>query len=186
MNLPSIQFQLADSIKTFYKGSIVKKVDKDNYLDIHIPSVNKSKATHLFFNTAKDQIKLGFYVRDIEFINKVLVNSSDKIESNSQGIRLKNNPVFNSVEEGINAAKDLLNYIDLTIQIPITKKSIPIKKVIYKPSKLKSVKHSESDDSIKTIIFNDKSKNITSQHNLKYINWFYSFLNLFTKLLARK
>jgi hypothetical protein len=60
MVIKSIQCQLAETIKSVYKNAIVKKVDKDNFLDIHIPNVNSSKGTHLFFNTVKGQIKLGF------------------------------------------------------------------------------------------------------------------------------
>lgn len=184
MNVTSLQFQLADSIKTLYKGSIVKKVDKDNFLDIHIPSVNNSTSTHLFFNTAKGQIKLGFYVRDIEFIDKVLKKSSDKIESYSQGIRLKNNPVFNSVEDGIKAAKNLLNHIDLTIKTPKpkTKKSITKNKVISKPTKLKSDTDPELN-SIKTIIVKDEP-NIADNRNLN-ANWFSTLTYFFSKLFSK-
>ncbi len=184
MTLKSLQFQLAELSKSIHKDSIVKKVDKDNFLDIHIPSVNNSKATHLFFNTAKGQIKLCFYVRDIEFIDKVLKKSSDKIETYSQGIRLKNNPVFNSVEDGIKAAKNLLNHIDLTIKTPKpkTKKSITKNKVISKSTKLKSDTDTELI-SIKTIIVKDEP-NIAANRNLN-TNWFSTITYFFSKLLSK-
>lgn len=184
MTVKSLQFQLAELTKSIHKDSIVKKVDKDNFLDIHIPSINNFKSTHLFFNTAKGQIKLGFYVRDIEFIEKVLKKSSNKIEIYSQGIRLKDNPIFNSVEDGINAAKDLLNYIDLSLKIPKpkTKKSIPKKNVISMPSKLKSDTDTESN-SIKTIIVKDEL-NIVANRNLN-INWFSRLLYFFSKLFSK-
>ncbi len=90
------------------KDSVIKKIDKDNFLDIHVPSINSSKGTHLFFNTAKRQIKLGFYVRDLDFINKIMLKSSKHIETYSQGLRLNGNPEFETVEQAIGKAKDFL------------------------------------------------------------------------------
>jgi hypothetical protein len=110
----SIQLQLTESIQAIYKDSVVKKVNKDNFVDIYLPNINNSKGTHLFFNTANSQIKLGFYVRDIDFINKVLSNSFGDIESNSQGLRLKGNPKFDTVDLAIAATKDFLRLIDLS------------------------------------------------------------------------
>ena len=184
MKQTSIQVQLADSIKSFYKGSIIKKVDKDNFLDIHIPSINNSKSTHLFFNTAKGQIKVGFYVRDVEFINKILVKSSGKIESYSQGIRLKDNPSFNSFDEGIKAAKDLLSYIDLTIKKPklVSQKSPVKKKVISNPKKLKSDPFKDLDD-IESSILREKPKG-KSQNKIND-NWFSRFLYYFSRFLSK-
>lgn len=184
MAINSIQYQLAESIKTNFKDSVVKKIDKDNFLDIYIPSVNNSKGTHLFFNTAKGQIKLGFYVRDVEFIDKVLAQSSDKIESYSQGIRLKSNPYFNTVEDGVKAAKDLLNYIDLTIRIPKTKSkvSIPKKKVISTPKKLKSDVKSESDN-IKKNSSNNNLNTVTQ--NKSESNWLISLMDFFSNLFSK-
>ena len=185
MNVTSIQFQLANSIKSFYECSIIKKVDKDNFLDIHIPSINNSKSTHLFFNTAKGQIKVGFYVRDIEFKNKILVRFSGKIESYSQGIRLKGNPSFNSVDEGIKAAKDLLSYIDSTIKNPklVSPKCPAKKKLISKPKKLKSDTFNELDNLESTIV--KKKSNVTSQDKLNN-NLFSRFLYFFNKLFLKK
>lgn len=185
MAVNSIQYQLAELTKSIYKDSIVKKVDKDNFLDIHIPSINNSKATHLFFNTAKGQIKLGFYVRDIEFIDKVLVKSSGKIESYSQGIRLKGNPIFNSVEDGINAAKDLLKAIDLSIVIPknVSKPVKPKKKVSTKPltvNSKKEVKQLKSKESI-----SGKVTTISPSSNTPKINWFNSLLDFIGKLFKK-
>jgi hypothetical protein len=112
--MSSIQLQLAESIQAIYRNSVVKKLNKDNFVDIYLPIINNSKGTHLFFNTANSQIKLGFYVRDIDFINKVLSNSFGVIESNSQGLRLKGNPKFDTVDLAIAATKDFLRLIDLS------------------------------------------------------------------------
>jgi hypothetical protein len=185
MTVKSIQFQLAESTKSMYSDSIVKKVDIDNFLDIHIPSVNNTKATHLFFNTAKGQIKLGFYVRDIEFKDKVLAKSSDKIEAYSQGIRLIGNPQFNSVAQAVTAANDLLKAIDLTIVTPknVSKPIKPKKKVNTKPLTIKPKKEVKQLKSKEPI-----SENLTtispSRNNPKN-NWFESLLDLLGKLFKK-
>jgi hypothetical protein len=185
MAIKSIQYQLAESIKLVDNNAIVKKVDKDNFLDIHLPSINNSKGTHLFFNTAKGQIKLGFYVRDIEFIDKVLVKSSDKIESYSQGLRFIGNPKFNSVEQALTAAKELLKAIDLTIAIPknLSKSAKPKKKVSTKPltdKPKKEVKQFESEESI-----SENLSTISTSSNNPKINWFESLLEFIGKLIKK-
>ena len=184
MAVNSIQYQLAESIQSVYKNAIVKKVDKDNFLDIHIPSINSSKGTHLFFNTVKGQIKLGFYVRDIEFIDKVLLKSSKNIESYSQGLRLIGNPQFNTVESAITAAKDLLKAIDLTIEIPknVSKPVKPKKKVSTKPLTVKLKKEVKQLKSKESIYENESSS--PSSNNPKS-NWFESLLELIGKLFKK-
>jgi hypothetical protein len=96
--LSSVQEQLFEAIKKYYPNAEAKKINKDNYLDIHIPEINNKRGTHLFFNTAKDGIKIGFYCRDEEFVENVLSKSSN-IEKYAQGIRILNNPLQNDVEE---------------------------------------------------------------------------------------
>ena len=181
MAVNSIQNQLAESIQSVYINAIVKKVDKDNFLDIHLPSIHNSKGTHLYFNTAKGQIKLGFYVRDIEFIDKVLVISSKNIESYSQGLRLIGNPQFNTVEQAIIAAKGLLKAIDLTISIP--KNVTPKKKVSAKPHTVKpkkEVKHLKSKESIAETV-----TTISPSKNNPKSNWFESLLEFVGKLFKK-
>jgi hypothetical protein len=75
--LSSVQEQLFEAIKEYYPNAEAKKINKDNYLDIYVPEINKKRGTHLFFNTAKDGIKIGFYCRDEDFIENVLSNSSN-------------------------------------------------------------------------------------------------------------
>lgn len=185
MSVNSIQNQLAESIQLVYKNAIVKKVDKDNFLDIHLPSIHSSKGTHLFFNTVKGQIKLGFYVRDIEFIDKVLLKSSKNIESYSQGLRLIGNPQFNTVEQAIIAAKDLLKAIDLTIVIPkkVSKPVTPKKKVSAKPLTVKpkkEVKQLKSKESIAETV-----TTISPSKNNPKSNWFESLLEFVGKLFKK-
>lgn len=139
----------------------------------------------MFFNTVKGKIKLGFYVRDIEFIDKVLANSSDKIESYSQGLRLTGNPQFNSVEHAIIAAKDLLKAIDLTIVIPknVSKSTKPKKKVSTKPLTVKpkkEVKQFENKDSI-----SEKVSPISPSKDNPKINWFEILLEFIGKLIKK-
>ena len=185
MAVNSIQYQLAESIKSVYKNAIVKKVDKDNFLDIHIPSINSSKGTHLFFNTAKGQIKFGFYIRNIEFIDKVLVKSSDKIESYSQGLRLIGNPQFNTVEQAVTAAKELLKAIDLTIVISknVSKAVKSKKKVSTKPLTVKPKKEVKQFDGKESVSENLSSVS-TSSNNPK-INWFETLIEFLGKLFKK-
>jgi len=108
--LSSVQEQLFEAIKEYYPNAEAKKINKDNYLDIYVPEINKKRGTHLFFNTAKDGIKIGFYCRDEDFIENVLSNSSN-IEKYAQGIRILNNPLQNDVDEAANNALSFLNEI---------------------------------------------------------------------------
>ena len=108
--LSSVQEQLFEAIKEYYPNAEAKKINKDNYLDIHVPEINKKRGTHLFFNTAKDGIKIGFYCRDEEFIEEVLSKSSN-IEKYAQGIRILNNPLQNNVEEATTSALSFIEEI---------------------------------------------------------------------------
>ena len=92
----SIQQQLSEKFLARYANSIVKKIDRDNHLDIYVPEIHEKKGTHIFFNTAKDKIKVGFYCRDEEFVSSILVNNEQAIERYSQGVRIKDNLVENS------------------------------------------------------------------------------------------
>jgi uncharacterized protein (TIGR02145 family) len=106
--LSSVQEQLFEAIKEYYPNAEAKKINKDNYLDIHIPEINNKRGTHLFFNTAKDGIKIGFYCRDEDFVEEVLSKSSN-IEKYAQGIRILKNPIQNDVEE---ATASALSFIE--------------------------------------------------------------------------
>jgi hypothetical protein len=104
----STQEQLFDFIKDQYPNSVAKKINKDNYLDIYIPEINSKRGTHLFFNTVKDIIKIGFYCRDEEFIDNCLANSSS-LEKYSQGIRIIDNPAFTNVEDACSNAMSFIS-----------------------------------------------------------------------------
>uniref|UniRef100_UPI004048A59B hypothetical protein n=1 Tax=Algoriphagus sp. TaxID=1872435 RepID=UPI004048A59B len=99
----TIQDQLAERIKTKFPDAEVKKVNKDNFLDIHLPSVHPKRGTHLFFNTAGGSIKVGFYCREADFTQQVLAKSTN-LEAYSQGVRPKGNPEWKSVDAACTAA----------------------------------------------------------------------------------
>ncbi len=101
--LLSVQEQLFNAIKEKFPDAEAKKINKDNFMDIHIPSIHRKRGTHLFFNTAKNDIKLGFYVRDENFISRVMANALNA-EQYAQGLRISGNPTFPNVEEAIEAA----------------------------------------------------------------------------------
>lgn len=99
----SMQQQLATVIVEKFPDAVIKKIDIDNYLDIHIPSVYPKKGTHIGINTAKGLIKIVFYCREESFNEQVLANS-EKIEAYSQGLRIKDNPTFSDVSKASEAA----------------------------------------------------------------------------------
>ena len=99
----TIQDQLAAKITAHYLDAEVKKINKDNYLDIHLPAVHPKRGTHLFFNTASGVIKVGFYCREEEFTQEILAKSPE-LEAYSQGIRPKGNPELKTVDAACAAA----------------------------------------------------------------------------------
>ena len=96
----TLQQEIANAIIKKFKDGIIKKIDKDNYLDIHLPSVHQKKGTHLGINTAKGEIKIVFYCREDDFNNYEIINSK-KLEKYAQGIRIKGNPAFNVANFGL-------------------------------------------------------------------------------------
>jgi tellurium resistance protein TerD len=106
----SLQQQFSNAFCQIWPDVVVKKIDKDNFLDIHIPSVHPKYGTHLGVNTAKGQIKICFYCRDTEFVEGVVQRNSN-LEQYSQGIRPLNNPVFNNINDAVFAANEFLKKI---------------------------------------------------------------------------
>ena len=89
--MQTLQDILLERVLGVFSNAQLKKINTDNYLDIHLPDLHEKRGTHLFFNTAKNKIKLGFYCRDEEFVASVL-DKSDLVERYAQGLRLVNNP----------------------------------------------------------------------------------------------
>jgi len=109
-NSLTLQEKLAKKIQQTFPDAEVKKVNKDNYVDIFIPAVYPKRGAHLFFNTSKDEIKIGFYCRDEDFIKKVL-GKQPSLEGYNQGIRPKGNSSYTSVEEASLATIEFLSKI---------------------------------------------------------------------------
>lgn len=107
----SLQEQLFAGIKVVFPDAEAKKINKDNFLDIYIPTVSPARGTHLFFNTVKGAIKIGYYTRDEDFINKVVSLAYQSIDAASNGLRIKDNPKFDDVESAVAAALDFLSAI---------------------------------------------------------------------------
>lgn len=107
----SLQSQIADEILKKYKDAVIKKIDSDNYLDIHLPSINEKRGTHLGINTAKNVIRMVFYCRDFDFVQKVLANSS-RLEEYSQGLRPLGDPSFKNVADAVDAIFGFLSEIN--------------------------------------------------------------------------
>ncbi|PHX73690.1 MAG: hypothetical protein CK547_07080 [Chitinophagaceae bacterium] len=125
----SLQEQLFAAIQNKYPDAEAKKINKDNFLDIYIPSISPGRGTHLFFNTVKGAIKIGYYTRDEDFINKVVSTASEFIDGASNGMRITGNPKFDDLESATAAALDFLS--NMTNDSPVNtiiedKKSIEI------------------------------------------------------------
>lgn len=99
----SLQQQLADALLEKFPDATVKKIDKDNYLDIHIPAISEKIGTHFTFITSRNGIKLSVYSKDEALCEQFLENSSE-LEPATRGVRLKDNPVYETIEEAIEGA----------------------------------------------------------------------------------
>jgi hypothetical protein len=113
----SLQEQLFNAISEQYPDAVAKKMNKDNFMDVHLPSVNAKKGTHIFFNTAKEGIKFGFYCRDEAFVKSVLDKSSN-IEEYAQGVRSVGNPLFTDVDEADEKSYGWDNWKKYSIEMP--------------------------------------------------------------------
>jgi hypothetical protein len=126
MDDASLQRNLFNAFSQLFPDAEAKKIAEDNHLDIFIPSVYPKRGAHLYFNTAKDVIKVGYYCRDEEFVLKVLSNASN-IESYANGIRILNNPAFSDPNSAVKAAKDFITDILNSLNSAATNTSPEIK-----------------------------------------------------------
>ena len=155
----ALQHEIFNAIKQLYPEADAKKIGEDNHLDIFISRIYPKRGAHLFFNTAKDDIKVGFYCRDEEFVLKVLSNSSN-IESYANGIRILNNPEFSDAITAVAAANffitDIISAINDTEQeskpvkepLPPTLKPEPKaeQKITPKPAQKKQISEDNNDE----------------------------------------
>lgn len=107
----TLQEELFASIKQAFPDAVAKKINKDNFLDIYLPSVSAGKGTHLFFNTVKGAIKIGYYTRDEAFIAQVSSRAPQQIDAASNGLRIVGNPKFEDLETAVSAALAFLSAI---------------------------------------------------------------------------
>jgi hypothetical protein len=107
----TLQEELFASIKKAFPDAVAKKINKDNFLDIYLPSVSAGKGTHLFFNTVKGAIKIGYYTRDEAFIAQVSSRAPQQIDAASNGLRIVGNPKFEDLEAAVSAALAFLSAI---------------------------------------------------------------------------
>jgi tellurium resistance protein TerD len=110
----TLQNELAEAICRAWPDAIVKKINKDNFLDIHMPSINKKSGTHLGLNTAKNKIKICFYCRDKDFIARAVEQSHD-LEPYSQGVRPKGNPSYSDIGEAVSTVNKFLQSIKQSV-----------------------------------------------------------------------
>ncbi len=153
----ALQQELFSAIKKIYAEAEAKKIGEDNHLDIFMPIIYPKRGAHIFFNTAKDVIKVGFYCRDEEFVLKVLSNSTN-IESYGNGIRILNNPEFSEVNEAVAAAVDFISNILNAINEPAK---------TVKPNTPISASEQEEVDLLAN--FNKEPKTIPPVHTIKPI-----------------
>lgn len=153
----ALQQELFSAIKKIYADAEAKKIGEDNHLDIFMPIVYPKRGAHLFFNTAKDFIKVGFYCRDEGFVLRVLSNSTN-IESYGNGIRILNNPEFSEVKEAVAAAVDFIS--NILNAIHETDKTV-------KPNTQASASEQEEVDLLAG--FNKEPKMIPPVHKIKPI-----------------
>ena len=166
----SLQEQLFTAIQNKYPDAEAKKINKDNFLDIYIPSISAGRGTHLFFNTVKGAIKIGYYTRDESFINKVVSIASKSIEGASNGLRITGNPKFDDVKDALSAAFDFLS--DMTNDSPVStiiedKKSIEIESIEDVATKFRDSYSDEEElaESISSYLddFSEKGKIVVLQ-----------------------
>ena len=161
--MESLQLTLGKEILKIYPNAIIKKVEIDNFVDIHLPDIHEKKGTHLFFNTSGGKVKLGFYCRDNDFVEKA-INSTDKIEKYSQGLRLLGNPQFLSVHDAVLNAKSFIDILsNKTINDNILKSDFeaPNKGLDY--TLLQTLFEEYRDDTVELISESDISQGETAE-----------------------
>jgi hypothetical protein len=97
------QDRLVVAIRATFPDAVVKHVNKDAHVEIHLPTVHARPDTHLFFKTAKRAIQFGFYVQDADFVAAVLTGARG-IERVAHGLRLAGNPTYQKEEKAVAAA----------------------------------------------------------------------------------
>lgn len=106
----SLQQQLASAILARYPDGVIKKIDQDRFVDIHLPSIFPRRGSHLFFKTSRAGIRLGVYCRSVEFVDQVL-KSTSTVEHWHWGMLPIGNPTFADPDDAIRTALEILEDI---------------------------------------------------------------------------
>ena len=138
----TLQEQLFASIKQAFPEADAKKINKDNFLDIYLPSVSAGKGTHLFFNTVKGAIKIGYYTRDEDFIAQVSSRAPQQIEAASNGLRIAGNPKFEDLAAAVTAA---LTFLSAILQYSVAEPRTNAEQVVGSTSTQSEMSHEEID-----------------------------------------
>ena len=107
---PSLQQRLAAEVLASYPDGVVRKIDQDGVLDIFVPSVCPRPRTNLTFKTSRSGIRIFFYCRSSEFVERVLA-SAKAVERWHWGLMLIGNPSFTDPDEAVRKAVDMLDDI---------------------------------------------------------------------------
>ncbi len=160
----TLQQEIANGITQKFKDAVVKKIDKDNYLDIHIPAISDKIGTHFTFTTTRNGIKLSVYSKDDVLCEQFLENSLE-LEPANRGIRLKNNPTYETVKEAIEGALFFIGELIESKKVPALKKVVPKKGVPQKavPKNKESKTKKLSQEIAKSIKKNNKNNDFRIQ-----------------------
>jgi hypothetical protein len=108
----TLQDELAAAFRSHFPDAIVKTINRDNVVYIHIPSVHPMRGSHLFFKTEQDQIQFGFYVRDPRFVAEVLA-STTSVENRGRILRPLGNPIFDTGAAAVEAAQAFVRQLQV-------------------------------------------------------------------------
>ena len=112
MSTQTIQQILFERIKAVLPNAEVKKIDKDNFLDI-LPNVTVNKKDVLFFNTKNEStIKLGLTCSDRTLVEKIIATDTSRYISFSGGLKCNHEC---TVDVAINTALDIISKCGTTI-----------------------------------------------------------------------
>jgi len=173
----TLQQQLAGKLLKQFPKATVKKIDKDNYLDIHIPVISEKIGTHFTFTTTRNGIKLSVYSKDDVLCEQFLENSSE-LELANRGVRLKDNPIYDTVKKAIEGALFLIGELIESKKAPAIKKAVPkqavpaTKKLVLKkavPKKAVPKSKSPKNDSVQNVPEEKQLKKLAKSVEIKFL-----------------
>ena len=114
--LDSVQQDISRAILARHPNAIVKKIDRDNYLDIHIPAIHpgppmRDGSTHICFSILRSGISISWVCRDTDAVSWILERSAS-FEQYSHGLRPVGNPKFENASSAVDAAVAFISEIE--------------------------------------------------------------------------